>query len=269
MNILKISMKSLQNEEFYNFITEFEAAVDHFDSDVLGITKLYDLFTPLTRKIDQALEVLRKSVHTKEMEEADHKRDELFRGLVEVVKGSLKQPDANKQKAATNLYNVLQLYSKPILRGSLLKESAAIYNLVKDLKGPYATSVTLLGLTEWVTAINNTENEFLAYHDERQKESVAKPKADITLLRSQITRIYTAITQVLDAQLLADGLGGSFEVDPEDLDDDVHTGGESFAPETHGNIVYNFVIDWNETVKKYRNLLSQRAGRRAKSEMPG
>jgi hypothetical protein len=32
---------------------------------------------------------------------------------------------------------------------------------------------------------------------------------------------------------------------------------------------YNFVIEWNEIVKTYRNLLAQRAGRRAKKNAAG
>jgi hypothetical protein len=38
--------------------------------------------------------------------------------------------------------------------------------------------------------------------------------------------------------------------------------------ELHGNIVCNFVITWNATVKKYRNFLARRAGRRAKGGEP-
>ncbi|MDR1557623.1 MAG: hypothetical protein LBS88_11455, partial [Tannerellaceae bacterium] len=41
-------------------------------------------------------------------------------------------------------------------------------------------------------------------------------------------------------------------------------GTTEFTPELHGNIPYNFVVSWNEEVKKYRNLLAQRAGRHSK-----
>ncbi|MDR0749578.1 MAG: DUF6261 family protein [Tannerellaceae bacterium] len=73
-----------------------------------GIKELFDKFTPLYQKADGLLVVLRKSVLTKELEAADKKRDELFRGFYAVVKGSQKQLAADKQKAAERLYNLLQ-----------------------------------------------------------------------------------------------------------------------------------------------------------------
>ncbi|MDR1624153.1 MAG: DUF6261 family protein [Tannerellaceae bacterium] len=79
---------------------------------------------------------MRKSTYTGELEAADKKRDELFRGLHSIVKGLLAQPDDAKQKAA--------------------------------------------------------EKEFLSYRAERAGESVAKPKEDLKLIRTQIDALYTA-----------------------------------------------------------------------------
>jgi hypothetical protein len=63
---------------------------------------------------------------------------------------------------------------------------------------------------------------------------------------------------------LADGQGGDVVVDPEDLKIGPY---EDSVPEIlRGNVMYNFVIVWNETVKKYHALLAARAARKEKED---
>ncbi|MDR0750585.1 MAG: DUF6261 family protein [Tannerellaceae bacterium] len=269
MKVIKFKLSGLRNEEWFRFLTEFRDLIIHFTADAIGLNKLYAEFIILFLKADKLLLVLRKSAYTHELELADQKRDDLFRGFYEVVKGSLKQPGEAKQKAAERLFVLLGGYRTAVLSESYAAESAALYNLLEDLGGTYEADVTTLGVTDWVTAISQAEQAFLSVSEARADESFAKPKNDLKLVRSQLDVFYTAMTGVLDAQLLADGLGGNIAVDPEELDDELHLDDDPPPPhEFHGNIPYNFVVAWNEHVKKYRNLVSQRAGRRHKTDAP-
>jgi phytoene dehydrogenase-like protein len=128
------------------------------------------------------------------MDAADKKRDDHFAGFYGVVKSSLKQPDADKQKAAERVFNVLREYRKSILEKGYVEGLSAIYNL--------------LGFTDWVTAIDETEQHFQTLLAERTQENIDKPKEDIRKIRREIDTLYTAMANILDAQLLADGLGG-------------------------------------------------------------
>ncbi|MDR3141719.1 MAG: DUF6261 family protein [Tannerellaceae bacterium] len=269
MKIIRIRLNGLRNEEWFEFSGKFCETVKHFGKETIGIKGLYDRFVPLYQKTDHLLVVLRRSVYTTEMETVDKKRDDLFRGHFSVVKGMRRQPLVSKRQAAERLYNLLEGHRETILYGSYEAKSAAIYNLLQDLKGAYAADVTLLALTDWVTSIEETEGVFLSLSSERTQESIDKPKENLRQFRSQADVLYTAMANVLDAQLLADGLGGDVVVEPGDLDDEMHIEGDEGSHELHGNVTYNFVIAWNETVKKYRNILAQRAGRRAKSNGAG
>jgi hypothetical protein len=267
MKVIRFSQRNLQNEEFFEFYTEFKDRVARFKEDEIGIKSLLVKFTPLYSKADELLEIFRKSSYTKKMETIDKKRDELFRGLSGVVRSSLKQPDAAKQSAAERLNILLDGYKNSILSGSHVKESAAIYNLLQDLRGDtYKADVALLALTDWVAAIDKAEKEFLAFKAERAEETIVKPKEDLLQVRSKMDTLYNAMADVLDARLLADDLGGDVVIDWKDLDDGDREEGETPKYETRGNVTYNFVFSWNEVVKKYRNLLLQRAGRRAKNK---
>jgi hypothetical protein len=272
MRIEKIKLTNLRNEEWFNFFTEFIAAVMHFGAAALGIKDLFDRISQLHVKADELLVVLRKSLYTEKIEAAVRKRGEFFMGLLSVVRGLRKLPGADKRAAAERLYALLDGgYRKIVTKGTYAERSASVYNLLQDLSGAYAADVTLLALTELVTFISQAEQEYVDLTAERTKETVAKPQEYLKEMRSQADTLYNAVAAYLDVRLTADGLGGDVVVDPRDLDDEVHIEGEDEPGgfhELHGNIVYNFVITWNATVKKYHNFLAHRAGRRAKGGEP-
>ncbi|MDR2810342.1 MAG: DUF6261 family protein [Tannerellaceae bacterium] len=265
MKTLRIRLKSLRNEEWFNLHFDLKAMVERYTPNAIGLKDLFDSFLPLYSKADEVLQTIRKSVYTLDMEGADKKRVDIFTGFFGVVKSSKKQPDAAKSRAAIKVFNVLNGYKKAI-RGSYAERSSTIYNLLQDLSGAYAADVTLLGFTDWVTSLRSAEDEFMAARGERQDESFAKPKEKLLPIRNEVDTVYSAMLDVLDARLLAAGLGKDVVVNPKDLDTEIHEDGVQFSPETHGNISYNFVVDWNEMLKKYRNLLQQRAGRSKEKE---
>jgi hypothetical protein len=268
MKVIRIDVRSLHNEEWFGFYTDYKAQATAAGVEALGISELFALLTPLYDKADRLMVVLQKSVYTQEIEHADKTRDELFRGFYSVVKGSRKQPDSAKQESALRLYNLLRQYHKSVIGGNYVEESSALHNLLQYLNGKYASDIALLALGEWVTAIGNAEEVFLNLRSQRTQESIEKPKEDLRQIRVQTDALYTAMVSVLDAKLLAAGLGGNITFDPDDPDDSDDSGNdgpvEGSGGEQSGNAVYNFVVAWNETVKKYRNLLAQRAGRRNK-----
>jgi hypothetical protein len=269
MKVIRIDVRSLHNEEWFGFYTDYRAQATAAGVEALGISELFSLFTPFYDKADRLLVVLRKSVYTKEIEGADRKRDELFRGFYSVVKGSQKQPGSAKQESALRLYNLLRQYHDSVLGGNYVEESSALYNLLQDLNGKYAADIAQLALGEWVTAIGAAEQNFLNLRSQRAQESVEKPKEDLRQIRVQTDALYNAMASVLDAKLLADGLGGTILFDPDAPDEsDESDEPQEGHTQPSGNAVYNFVTAWNETVKKYRNLLAQRAGRRNKGKEP-
>ncbi|MDR1357705.1 MAG: DUF6261 family protein [Tannerellaceae bacterium] len=266
MKVLRIHQKSLHNEEWFNCYADFKDELYYFDKDTLGIKDLYASFLPLYNKADKLLEVLRKCIYTKDVEEVDKRRDDILRGLCEAVKGSQMSPADTVREAAARLYNLLDGYRKLILKGSLAEESAAIRNLLQELDSDaYAGDVGLLGLNEWVVKLGNAERDFLKIRDRQKLETSNRLKEDLRLTRGRTDALYTVMVNTLDARLQADGLGGDIVVEPEDLDLDEHASGEAFTPEVHGNVTYNFVIAWNDVVKKYRNLIAQRRAKAGSS----
>jgi hypothetical protein len=266
MKVGRPNIGRLSNDEWFEFHTEFKNQTEHYTAERIGVKLLFEKYVLLYGKSDKILKSLQKSVYTKRLKAADRKRDGLFQGLYGMAKSSLHQPSADKREAGEQLHNLLRGYQKNIQHGNYVEQSGAIYNLLQDLKGSYKDAVLLLGFTDWVTAIDQAEQEFLSLESMREEESVEKPKEAMKTVRAQADRFYHAMINVLEAQLLADGLAGSVVVDPADLDDKPPVDGDDTSREFHGNVTYNFAIAWNVALRKYVNLLAQRAGRRARKD---
>ena len=235
----------------------------YYGPEALGLQKLWQRYVPLYHTADKLLQVIRESALTKDVRAADKNRDKAFRGLYTLVKGSLQQADEHKLKAAERLFVMLKRYRKSVVDRTYNEKSGTFYNLLQDLTGACAGDIALLGFAEWTTALGRAQEEFLSLYGKRQAESVAKPKEDLRMIRNEMSALYAAMMNLLDALLQGDGLGGNTVVDPESLKTGVY---ESDTPShLRGNVVYNFVLDWNETLKKYHNIIRQRAGRRAKA----
>ncbi|MDR1499997.1 MAG: DUF6261 family protein [Tannerellaceae bacterium] len=258
MKVIRFNVRQLRNEEWFEFHTSYRGTVGIYGASNLGIADLYTLYDPQYTDVDRVLQALRKSYYTGQVKEADRKRDEVFRGFETVVKGMLLLPDAAGKEAAGHLYNLIEGYRKSIIGANYLEESASIYNLVQDINIKYMDDVSKLGVADWVDALNKAENEFLKVRKKRDDESRDKPKEELLKLRNEMDSLYITMMNVVDAKLVVDGLGGDTVVDPKSLDNDSHSG--EFDPELYGNKAYNFVIAWNEIVKKYHDLLAHRAG---------
>jgi hypothetical protein len=266
MQIHKLTLDHLHNEEWFNLFGDFNELVPKYGANTLGIQPLVDLIEPLYYKADKVLMLTRKSSYTQKMKVADSERNKIFRGLYKVIEASLAMPDATKKDAAERLIIVATEYRKSALQGSYAEESSALFNFLQDMEGKYAADVTALQLSTWVDGLKAVEQKFLEHREQRTREEIDKPKDKMKPIRKQVDAFYYAITEILYAKLLADGLGGDVSVDPDDLRTGLY---DSALPmEKRGNIAYNFVVAWNVVLKKYADMLAAREGRRKKGKNP-
>jgi hypothetical protein len=266
MKIIRFDKHLLKNEEWFEFYTRYEEMIETYGDFAMGISELFELLVPILRQADKALQVLRKSYYTEPLAEADKKRGDVFRGFEGVVKSMTLLPDTSMKEMAKYLHNLIEGYRKNILKGNYREESAAIYNLLQDLNGKYEVEVDKLGLYQWVESLEDAEKEFKVINKKREDESRDKPKDDLIKYRRQADLFYTSIASVIDARLVAEGLGGDIVVDPKSLDKEDHENLIVWDPEKYGNMTYNFAVAWNEVVKKYRDDLARRIAIRKKGD---
>lgn len=239
MKTLKLHLQNLQNEEHFQFNTEFKDLVTDVGAANIDIESQFALYLPLLVNEDEALQVIRKSAITGSLATIDSERDSLFGGLAAAVKSSLKHYSETNRSAAARLQVVFDQFGN-IARESYDKETADIDKLVKTLQGTYSTDVATLGLTDWIIQIDAKNGMFDSLMKNRYSADAAKTEYRVKQARVEVDAAYRAITDRLDALMLVNG----------------------------AEIYLAFVNELNSRIDRYKLIISQRQGRNAKQAKP-
>ncbi|MDR0543786.1 MAG: DUF6261 family protein, partial [Odoribacteraceae bacterium] len=148
----------------------------------------------------------------------------------------LRHPDPEKRGASERLVIVIEKYGN-IPKKTYDDKSAAIEDLVKEFSNAtHAPMVILLGLGEWVTLLKAANDAFgalmLRRYAERTRRTVPMKIARVAV-EEKIEEIVARVESIINLN----GLDSSPEL-------------------------ALFVKEYNEIVKRYRNILKQEQGRR-------
>jgi hypothetical protein len=228
--VLRIKLRNMRNEEWFNFYTEFKTFALKHSPENLDIEVLFAVFLSLYGKADEAMEVLRKSSFTTEIIQLDDERDNTFRGLSGSIETALHHYDPAKRAAAERLKPLFDHYGN-LSAKPYNEETAGIYNLLQELRGQYAPQSAALELTGWIDELERRNQAFEAAILTRNTESAGK-STEVKLLdiRRQTDRCYLDIVERLEALMLIRG--------------EAAFGG--------------FVKELNANIERYNNVLSRR-----------
>ncbi|MDR1346151.1 MAG: DUF6261 family protein [Bacteroidales bacterium] len=241
MKILRVSFFRFRNEEWFQLYTEFRDLVLKFDPATLNISALWATFLTRYADADTAMEVIRKSADTARMAEADHVRDQTFRGFVDAVKSARNHFDPQKRAAAEQLTILFDHFGN-LARKAPNEETAGIYNLLQELNGENAAStastaalpVDILGLRDWAVRLTADNEAYEALVKNRNTEIASRSKLRMKEVRQEVQEIYAQIVDRIEATIILNG-------------------------ETP--IFTNFVNELNAFLKRYATVLAQRKGR--------
>ena len=232
MKCNRFRVESLRNEEWFQFYTEFKSLVEQYGSSALNIDTLFSVFASLYANADEALEVIRKSATTEQIEEADVVRDGTLRGFTDAVKSSKNHFDTEKRDAARKVQIVIDQYGN-IARKAYDNETASIHNFLQEMRGNCSTDIAKLGLNEWIDELDNNNQTFSRLMDNRYTEGAGKTYLRMVDVREKTDRCYRDMIDRIDAIMLING-------------------DEGYAP---------FVNELNVRVVRFENMLSARKGR--------
>lgn len=189
MKINSIYLQRLRNEEHFEFHTEFKALiVKHYIKELNE--PLYSRYVIDYNMLDAALEIIRKSVRTDDLVQADSKRDETFYGLRHAVESAIRHFDADKRHAAQYLDNIFDHYGN-IATVSRDQQTASIYNLIQELRmSNKGADLTTLGLTDWVNELEKNNKKYQETLEARYAEKEAQPERKMLEARNVIDAYY-------------------------------------------------------------------------------
>jgi len=235
MEIFKLHLSILRNEEHYKFHLDVMGLVNRFDPTNLGISPLFANYLSVIGIEANVLDVVRGSAFTDKLTDADAGRDNTYSGMAGIVKSALNHFNPEVMEAAERLKKLFDTYGN-LAEKPLDQETAGIFKLVGDLRGNYLNDATIVGITDWTEELNRRNESFDELKNSRYAENALKPQDNMKLARQQTDKVYKAMAKLINALI-----------------------------EVNGEAVYaGFVNELNQRIVNYNTLLAQRQGRNAK-----
>lgn len=202
--IQKINLHALNNGAHFLFVSNVlaRAKANTTIASKLG-TQIAALESALDQE-DEDLKLTQKSFYSDEIAEADKNRDALYISYKRAVKGFLGMPVAEMAEAARVLNQHIKDYAIDP-RAQLDKETGLLLNFVADLQGKYATEVSTLGLTAFVTALNTENEKVRTATANRTDERMTKVVGALKESRKVSDEAYKTLIRYVDALALIEG----------------------------------------------------------------
>lgn len=198
MNIIKITMPALRNEEHFQLMTDVKEQVEDAGVDTLNIAALYAIFLGLYLKEDAGLEKISKSLFTDAITDADAVRDSAYRGLVLLVETNHHSLNPAKVQAAARIQFFIDHYGN-FIHKSYNEETASLYNLLQDITTRCADAVVTLNALEWVNALQSTNQAFNDLMNQRFADQAGQEHVDFREIRKAIDKAYSDIVNRINA----------------------------------------------------------------------
>jgi len=205
VKINKIYAYNLRNDAHFQFFTEVLNLFGKEGAVRQKVASLYEAWLPHYEREDTALKKIVKSAKTAQIQEADRARDEIYTGMVESNTAALKHFDENVRSGATRLKIVFDTYGD-VARKPLNEETSAIYNILQELKGKYASDVALVGISGWVSELEARNNAFAELMRDRFDETASRTDIVLKEARVEVDNAYFAIRERINALVVVEGV---------------------------------------------------------------
>ena len=215
--IQDISLPRMNNGAHFTFVSNILARAEA-DSKVKA--KAAELVTALKEAVaaeDEALKISQKSLLTDEIAKADSNRDALYAGYKKAVEGFQAIPIADMAQAAKEPAQHIKDY-RISTTDQLDKETGLLVNFIADLETKFATQVTTLSLTAFVTNLKEANERVRTLTLQRTEDRMALPIGAMKTARATSDEAYRQLVKMVNALALVFG-----EADYADFIDYVNT----------------------------------------------
>lgn len=230
-----LTIARLQNDEHYQYMTDFRDLVEKATAAELGITDLLPPFITAFSAEDATMKVELGSAKSPLIRKLDKTRGRTWNALKQRIEATVICPIEAEAIAAEALKRVIDLYGDKRSAPYNI-ESASLTNLVADLLSPKNKPyLETLSITSWVNALKTQNEEFQALFNERNEELAGRQSGNTEEFRVKVDEKYEEIIDHINATIVL---------------------------KTAKPGVEKFVKELNEKIKYYKNVISIRKGRK-------
>lgn len=198
---IRFNYSNLVNEDHVDYHETLIGVFSEFNVNSLGIESFYVEYKKAFTDEVGLLDEIRASEYTEKMSEQDKVRDDIFHGLVNVIKGNTMHYLPDMRVHAKRLAFVLDGYGN-IAKKTQSRETAAIDDLVRELRNTRSAELTALRLNDWVNALETENTKYKNLRNLRYTEKIEKPELTMSNARLIVDRLFRSILDYLEASIL-------------------------------------------------------------------
>lgn len=197
-----VNFSGLRNNEFLGYGNDVIKIIVGADPVALGLSVAFDPFKTEWENLSNYFALERASLLSDDLVNLDKRRDNALMGIKLVAEGYEKHFESAKKDAGERILATMEKYGKSIQNLNLLAETETVRNLVQDFEEnlPVKNALVLIGLTDWVVELKNSNNEFNEVYLQRNEESSQKPDASFVEMRKPALEIYRKLIKRIDAK---------------------------------------------------------------------
>jgi len=236
MQLVKtLSLSRLHNSEYFELLNDFKMLLPGVLPVNPAVDEVMLPFNTAFEKLDVVMRVDRGSLFTQQIREADLTRGNTWKAMEMVVDAHLLSPVAREVQSALVIKRIFDVYGD-FRKRSYDAESNDGRNLVQDLEKeenePHCARVKI---NNWVGIYKTQIEEVKTLINRRDTEAGYKSSGDVKAVRVEMDPLFNAIVNLINAYVTI-GM-----VSPE---------------------IENFVVLFNQKIKRYDDTLAAREGRR-------
>ena len=232
-----ISLSRMKNEVHVQFNESINSLILKTGIEALEIEPFYALYRKSLDNELEALDFIRKSELTAQISEQDRVRDAIFRGFSDTVKGFRNHFDDEVRYYANILWNVFLHYGN-IAQKPLDAETAAINDFLRELqRADCAEAIEQLRMNDWIEKMNAENEKFHKLMMERYNEAAGKTTFRMKSVRLETDNYYRSIMSWIENRVTIGKM----------------------------NRDNGFIVELNAIISRFKNILAQEFGRKAKT----
>ncbi|MBP1616884.1 MAG: hypothetical protein H6Q14_711 [Bacteroidetes bacterium] len=204
MSITRIKLNQLRNNEHFQFHTEVKGLIADTNPAVIKLENQFPAYVALYQDEDTALKRIVKNSFSTLRVDADLARDRTFSGLAAASSAALNHFDPTVEEAARRLKIVFDTYGN-VARLPLNEETAAITNLLQELKGKYAPEIQTVGLGGWVDQLAADNTAYSDLVKSGRDEDAERTEIVVKEARNAIDKTYRQLVERVEALIVVEG----------------------------------------------------------------
>lgn len=198
--IISLNLRTLRNPAFITFTDGVISIGKRHNLTAFRLKPAFDAFDATLAPLNAQYAIERGSSLTEKIANADQRRDRAVVGIRETVEAHLYHFAPATVEAANLVKRVFDKYGTGIQTLPYNDQSGVLKSLAEDLQvAPTSASVTVLGLTAWVTELKNANQAFVELYGSRTTETSQKPSAKMIDLRQLTNDAYQSLVRKISA----------------------------------------------------------------------